>query len=159
MGQPTTSVADIDGAFGFKLGEVFTPESGAKSKMLSGLEVYRVTPKIPNPTFSIYEIHVSVTSRKICQISAEGESTPDGATFRKVQTFLARKYGGEITKDGSSFEKNGRFALLESMATQQDDMARFKVTYTDTELYRAAYQEFKLSERTKLIEGFDGAGL
>jgi hypothetical protein len=153
-----SSGAPIEGAFGFKLGDVFIPAPAQKPTVEKHLEVYQVQPKVPNPTFSVYELRVGAQSRRICSIRAIGETTVQAESLRQVQAFLNQKYG-EFGSVATGFLKGNRGVDLSGLTPGENNRLRFHVTYYDLDLMKEAANEGADAAQKKLLEKFNPSGL
>ncbi len=75
---PPPPQEEIEGAFGFKFGQVFDPsKSLGTSKNTAGEILYRVNPPTPNPTFENYYIEVTPDTKKIFHVWAQAKISSD----------------------------------------------------------------------------------
>ncbi len=73
---PATAAAgagEIEGAFGFKFGEVFnTAKAQGMAKITSGEVMYKVKPPLPNAYFDTYLVQITPNTKRIFEIWAIG---------------------------------------------------------------------------------------
>lgn len=95
--KPAAPAADtIDGAFGYKFGEVFdTSKAIGTGKTTQGEPLYMVKAKVPNPSFNRYFVQITPKTKKIFQVWAQGPFSNEqaGRTRRDaLANAIAEKY-------------------------------------------------------------------
>jgi hypothetical protein len=167
------SIIPVEGAFGFKLGDVFKPGPDAKRLDTGKFPVYEVKPPSPNPAFATYTVAISPASQRVVIITATTtEGGSHGELFAQVQLFLNQKYAGDANRMASVFARDSRKVNLEVPSSpfpssySASGPTRVRVEYIDETLHAEALQQLADQERKrvdeerkKLLESFNSTGL
>lgn len=154
---PVVGADKIEGAFGLKLGDVFSPtgiEGEAKQSVSDNR--YQFTPEKPNKVFSEYFVVVTPTTHRIYRIIAIAR-WPDGNEGYKVSEAIAallnRKYG-ETSKLIGQVVQNNRVVGMSNDSSGPEGVT-FHVTYEDSDIARQA----EVERIEKALKNVDTTGL
>lgn len=142
--------AGIEGAFGLKLDDKFTPDPKTRIDEGQYQGGYRFTPQKPNPQFSEYIVFIAPNSHRIYRIVAvssyEWNAQEKGFRFsERLRNYLASKYGSLIQVT--------RFISVNNVS--EKDKLEVTLEYLDAGVQSIAVEE----QISNDLQGFDGEGL
>ncbi len=133
------AIDPLDGAFGLRLGDVFTPnetnsQGTVRTDEHAHLPAYRFQPQVPNRNFTEYWVYVTPTTHRIFRIVAVGHANNTTLAESQQDAILAvarDKYYGDFSIHDRWIFQGTRSVTVRPPTVLADGSVLWQVAYTD----------------------------
>jgi len=133
------AVDPLDGAFGLRFGDVFTPNENTprgtvRTDEYARTQAFRFQPAAPNRLFQEYWVFITPTSHRIYRIVAVGKANNiqlAESQQEAVLTVAREKYYGDFSIHDRWVIQGTRSVSVRPPTTLADGSALWQVAYTD----------------------------
>jgi hypothetical protein len=156
------AIEPLQGAFGLKFGDVFTPTQSNPSGMVrtdehSRMLAYQFKPTAPNRNFDEYWVYITPTTHRIFRIVAVGHAHTEDLAVSQQNAVLAvarDKYTGDFSVHDRWVYQGVCSVTVRSPVAQADGSMLWQVAYTNQ-----ALSERVLVQNNGTFDEVDDTGL